>query len=59
MSTPSKRNADDRVRLRHLGEWKTCPNGHLNSPNAKQCWKCGKKVDELNDRQKSVAEMSK
>lgn len=26
------------------GQMKKCSKGHLNSPNAKKCWKCGEEL---------------
>jgi ribosomal protein L40E len=32
---------DKNLRNRYRGHWLVCPKGHLNSPNAKMCDKCG------------------
>lgn len=32
---------DKSIRNRYRGRWLVCPKGHLNSPNAKICDKCG------------------
>lgn len=32
---------DQNLKNRYWSNWRVCPKGHLNSPNAKVCWKCG------------------
>jgi len=34
-------NMDEIMTKKLYGKAKKCSKGHLNSPNAKQCWKCG------------------
>lgn len=29
------------LKNRYWSNWLVCPKGHMNSPNAKVCWKCG------------------
>jgi ribosomal protein L40E len=32
---------DQELRRKYRGRWLVCPKGHLNSPMAKECAKCG------------------
>lgn len=34
---------DKRLRHKYWNQWKKCSKEHLNSPNARECWKCGEK----------------
>ena len=38
--TPKKKEPDNK-----LPTYKLCPVGHKNSPNAKNCWVCGRSMD--------------
>ena len=40
-------NVDAELRHKHQN-WLACPKGHLNSPNALVCWKCGRPIEEKN-----------
>lgn len=35
---------DKRLKSMYYLRLKECSEGHLNSPNAKECWKCGEKL---------------
>jgi len=37
-------NMDERLKMKYILQWKTCSKSHRNSPNAKECWKCGEKL---------------
>lgn len=34
-------NVDKELRAKNPKRWRRCPKGHLNSPVALVCWKCG------------------
>lgn len=36
---------DQRLRKKYGDQWIPCPKGHLNSPNAEVCWKCGRPIE--------------
>ena len=45
MSYKKPKNLDEEasVHYQHY-KWKKCSHGHLNSPSAQVCWKCGEKL---------------
>lgn len=35
---------DNNITAMYREQWQKCPKGHLNSPNAHICWKCGEPI---------------